>query len=317
MSQNALMVGIDVSKASLQVALGEAGEVFEVANREAELQVLAERLRGLVPSRVVLEASGGYQSLAVGVLAATGLPVVVVNARHVREFARAKGLLAKTDRLDARVLAAFGVAIAPDIRPLPDAQQLELAALLTRRRQLVGMLVAEQNRLQQACLARIKRSLKPVITVLQKQLDACDDELGGLIKASPAWRERDDLLRSVPGVGDVTARTLLAALPELGALNRKQIAALVGLAPVARDSGKYRGTRHIAAGRAQVRSVMYMAALTAARSNPVIRRFYQHLRAQGKPFKVALTACMRKLLTILNSMIRHHTRWNESRFAPA
>ena len=309
-------VGIDVSKLKLDCALGERGDIVELENTEEALVVLVQRLRALDPALIVLEASGGYERLAVAHLGAAGLPVVVVNPRQVRAYAKACGVLAKTDAIDARLLARFAAAVRPQVRSLPDAQQQQLAGLLSRRRQLVGMWVAEKNRLGQA-LASVKHTIKPVIRVLEAQIEACDDELSGLIKASPVWREKDDLLRSCPGIGPVSARTLLAAMPELGQLDRKQIAALAGLAPFAHDSGKHRAQRHIAAGRAQVRPALYMAAVSAIRCNAPIKALYARLRAAGKPPKVAITACMRKLLTILNAMIRTHARWDESMFSSA
>lgn len=304
-------IGIDVAKRTLEVAQYTTGEVFGLGNEAPELEALAERLHTLSPALIVLEATGGYERLAVAVLAGRGLPVVVVNPRQVRAFAKASAILAKTDRLDARVIAQFAAAVRPAKRALPDGQLGELQALLARRRQLVGMLVAEKNRLAQARHRRVLRDLKTVIRFLEQRLAQCDGELDTLLRASPIWRDKDDLLQSCPGVGQVTTLTLLADLPELGTLNRKQIAALVGLAPMARDSGAHRGTRHIAAGRGQVRAVLYMATVAATRCNPTVRAFYQRLRAAGKPAKVALTACMRKLLTILNAMVRTHTRWGD------
>lgn len=311
MSEALEFIGIDVSKRTLEVACHASGEAFALGNEGAELEALAPKLQALSPALIVLEATGGYERLAVGVLASRGLPVVVVNPRQVRAFARARGILAKTDRLDACVIAQFAAAVRPAQRALPDEQLAELEALLSRRRQLVAMLVAEKNRLGQARHRRVLRDLKAVIRFLEQRLAQCDDELGGLLRASPVWREKDDLLQSCPGVGQVTALTLLAHMPELGSLNRKQIAALAGLAPVARDSGAHRGARHIAAGRGQVRAVLYMATVAATRCNPSVRTFYQRLRAAGKPAKVALTACMRKLLTILNTMVRTQTRWGD------
>lgn len=316
MNEPGCFVGIDVSKGKLDCALGEQGELIELANSEAELAQLVERLRALAPALVVLEASGGYERLAVAHLGAAGLPVVVVNPRQVRAYAKACGILAKTDGIDARLLARFAAAVRPAVRALPDAEQQQLAALLARRRQLVGMWVAEKNRLGQA-LAAVKPTIKPVIRVLEAQIEACDDELSGLIKTSAVWREKDDLLRSCPGIGPVSSRTLLAGMPELGRLDRKQIAALAGLAPVARDSGKHRGQRHIAAGRAQIRSTLYMAAVSAVRCNAPVKAMYVRLRAAGKPPKVALTACMRKLLVILNAMVRSNTKWNDLLFVSA
>lgn len=311
MDAQAVFVGIDVSKRRLDVALGEQGEIVSLNNAEAEIAELIERVRALKPALVVFEASGGYQALAVGMLGAAGLPVVVVNARQVRAFAQAKGLLAKTDRIDARVLAQFAAAIRPEVRELPGAEQQELTALLARRRQLIGMLVAEKNRMGQARHRRVRKDHQALIEVLEQHIRGCDTDLHDMLKALAIWRERDELLRSVPGVGTVLSMALLADLPELGKLSGKQIAALVGVAPYARDSGPHRGVRHIAAGRGQLRAILYMATLAAVRSNPSIRAFYARLRAAGKPAKVALTACMRKLMVILNAMVKTNSRWND------
>jgi transposase len=311
MNADSVYVGIDVSKLQLDVALGEQGEVVSIANAEAEIRMLVERLRGVSPALIVLEASGGYQTLAVSMLAEAELPVVVVNARQVRAFARAQGILVKTDRIDARVLAQFGARVRPQVRELPSAEQQELAALLARRRQLVGMLVAEKNRLGQARHARLRKDHKAVIDFLEKRIGQCEGELERMLKTLPIWRERDELLRSAPGVGKVFALALLSDLPELGKLSGKQISALVGVAPYARESGAHRGARHIAAGRGQLRATLYMATLAAVRCNARMRTFYERLRAAAKPAKVALTACMRKLLTILNAMVKSNTRWNE------
>jgi transposase len=302
-------IGVDVSKSRLDVAAHASGEQFAVGNTEAELKLLCERLTGLSPQLVVMEASGGYERLCVAALAHAGLPVVLVNARQVREFARATGVVAKTDRLDARVLAHFAAAVRPPVRPLPDEQSQALDELLARRRQMVAALVAEKNRLGLARTRLVKRTVREAAATYERLLGLIDRELDDLIKASPMWREKEDLLRSFKGIGPVSARTLLAELPELGLLNRKQIAALVGVAPIARESGRWRGRRSIWGGRGQVRAVLYMATVTAMRANDQIRAFYQRLRQAGKPGKVALVACMRKLLTILNAMVRTHTRW--------
>lgn len=301
-------IGIDVSKAKLDVAVHEA-EGFVVQNTEAEVEQLCDRLKALSPALVVLEASGGYERLCVAKLAHAGLPIALVNARQVREFARATGVLAKTDRLDAQVLARFAATVKPAVRPLPDAQHQALDELLGRRRQMVAALVAEKNRLGLAHTRMVKRTLREAVASYERLLALVDAELDELIKGSPLWREKEDLLRSCKGIGPVSARTLLAELPELGQLNRRQIAALVGVAPVARDSGSYRGHRRIWGGRGQVRAALYMATVTAMRCNAQVRAFYQRLRQAGKPGKVALVACMRKLLTILNTMVRTHTRW--------
>ncbi len=309
MANHPVYVGIDVAKAALDVAVSPTAERWTLAYTEREVAGLVTRLTPLQPALVVLEATGGLEGPLVGALATAGLPVVVVNPRHVRDFAKATGLLAKTDALDASVLARFAAAIRPTPRPLPDAATQTLAALVTRRRQLVAMLTAERNRLGSA--PRVLRAeIQAHITWLQRRLGRLDEDLNQAIRTSPAWRAQDDLLQSVPGVGPVLARTLLASLPELGRLNRKAIAALVGVAPLNRDSGTLRGRRRVWGGRAAVRAVLYMGTLVAVRHNPVLRAFYQRLRGVGKLPKVALTACMRKLLTILNAMLKQQTRWN-------
>lgn len=270
---------------------------------------MIRRLRELAPRRIVLESTGGYQRAVVAALAAAGLPVVVVNPRQVRDFARAVGILAKTDALDAAVLARFGARINPELRPLPDAQATALVDLLTRRRQLLELQTAESNRLAQAVAPKVKASIQAVLIVLKKQIDSMDDDLDGLIQQSPCWLEKQTPLTSVPGVGTQTARTLLACLPELGQISRQAVAALVGVAPINRDSGTMRGKRTTWGGRKVVRSALYMAALVASRYNPVIRDHYQKLLAAGKAKKLALVACMRKLLVMLNAIIRTKSPW--------
>lgn len=302
-------VGIDVAKAQLDVALGPRGEEWSQPNDEEGIGRLVSQLQDLSPALVVLEATGGLELPLVGALAQANLPVAVVNPRQVRDFARATGHLAKTDRLDARVLAHFAEAVHPTPRPLPDAQAQALNALLVRRRQIVGMLTAEKNRFHTAN-SLVQPNLEEHISWLEKHLANLDADLGDLLRQSPLWREKDQLLRSVPGVGPTLSLTLLAELPELGSLNRRQIAALVGVAPLNRDSGHFRGRRTIWGGRARLRAALYMGALAATRHNPIIALFYHRLCAAGKAKKVALTACMRKLLTILNAMIRHHTSWS-------
>ncbi len=309
-------VGIDVAKAELVVAARPTGETWTTANDGTGIRTLLDRLRALDPALVVLEATGGYELAAVAALAAAGLPVVVVNPRQVRDFGRATGELAKTDRLDARLLALFAERIRPDVRPLADEALEALDALLTRRRQLLEMLLAERNRQGQVFgrgTKAVKQSLKAHIAYLERELRMTDTELGRAVRESPVWREKEELYRSVPGVGRIVALALLAELPELGQLNRKQIAKLAGVAPLARDSGTLRGKRMIHGGRASLRASLYMAALVASRRNPVIREFYQRLLAAGKPKKLALTACMRKLLTILNAMARTNLPWNIER----
>lgn len=302
-----VFVGIDVSKLQVEVALRPEGQ-FVVANDETGCAQLVERLRAVSPTLVVLEATGGYEMPVTGALAAAQIPVVVVNPRQVRDFAKATGALAKTDALDARTLAHFAEVIQPARRPLPDEHTQALAALVTRRRQLVDMLTAEKNRLRQAS-TRIRPSLKAHITWLERAVQEADTDLAEAIRQSPIWREKDALLRSAPGVGPVLTTTMLATVPELGTLTHKQISALVGVAPFSRDSGLLRGKRTIWGGRAQARAVLYMGAIVATRFNPVIRAFYQRLCQAGKAKKLALTACMRKLLVILNAMLKHRRPW--------
>ena len=303
-----LFVGLDVAKAHLDVAVHPTGEQWQVANRPEAFAALVERLHALAPTLIVLEATGGYETPILSALAVAGLPVVAINPRQVRDFARALGILAKTDQLDATVLAHFADRVRPPVRPLPDEATAELAALLTRRRQLLDMLIAERHRLAQARPA-VRQSLTQHIRWLEQRLRDLDDNLTTRIRHSPVWRAKEDLLRSVPGVGPILARTLLADLPELGRLSRRALAALVGVAPFNRDSGRLRGRRAIWGGRARVRAALYMAALVASRRNPLIGAFYQRLLAAGKPKKLALTACMHKLLTILNAMVRTRQPW--------
>jgi len=312
MSAPACFVGIDVAKATLDIAVRPGGERWSVSNDEAGIGAVVARLQPLAPALIVLEATGGFETATVAAVAAAGLAVVVANPRQVRDFARATGQLAKTDILDAQVLALFAERVRPEVRPLPDGAVQMLDALLTRRRQLLEMLVAEQNRLDFAAAA-VRRDITQHIHWLQRRLRDVDGDLEQAIHASPLWRAKEDLLRSVPGVGPVVSRTLLGELPELGTLTHKQIAALVGVAPRACDSGTLRGKRMVWGGRAPVRAALYMAALVAARRNPVIRAFYERLRAAGKPAKVALVACMRKLLTILNAILRTGIPWRPVR----
>ena len=312
MEQEAIYVGIDVSKARVDVAVRPVDDGWKVSNDEAGIRQLVSRLKTLELQMVVMESSGGLELPLVAALAAEGLPVVVVNPRQVRDFARATGKLAKTDALDAAVLAHFGEAVKPAVRPLRDAETQALSSLAARRQQVVSMLVSERNRLSVAATA-VRPRIEAHIEWLQGELDDLDKELRQTICQSPVWREKDDLLRSVPGVGPQVSLTLLAYLPELGTLNRKQVAALVGVAPFNRDSGTLRGRRTVWGGRARVRAALYMGALAAARYNPVISAFYQRLPTAGKPKKLALTACMRKLLVILNSMLRHRSAWCDLR----
>jgi transposase len=301
-------IGIDVSRDSLEVASRPAGEHWQVSNDPAGIASLLPRLRALQPTLIVLEATGGLELPVLAAIGSAGLPVVAVNPRQARDFAKAIGKLAKTDAIDARVLAHFADAVRPAVRPLPDAATRALGALVTRRRQLVEMLTAEENR-RKAAPTAIRSDIQAHITWLRKRLKSADKELSQAVRSSSLWREQEDLLRSVKGVGPVVSVTLLADLPELGTINRKQIAALVGLAPINRDSGTMRGKRTIWGGRATVRAVLYMAALVGSRSNPVIQALYTRLLPAGKTKKVALTACMRKLLTILNALLKHRTRW--------
>jgi len=307
MTSAQVFVGIDISKAQLDLVLRPEGQ-FSAPNNEAGFAQVLERLSAVHPTRVVLEATGGLEIPLTGVLAAAGVPVVVVNPRQVRDFAKATGRLAKTDALDAQTLAHFAEVMQPELRTLPDEQTQALAAILARRRQLVEMLTAEKNRLGTA-RKPVRKSLRTHIAWLERELSHTDRGLAQAIRESPVWREKEELLRSTPGVGPVVTTTLLATLPELGTLTGKQMAALVGVAPLNRDSGTWRGKRTVWGGRAPIRAALYMAALVAARFNPVIRAFYQRLRAAGKAKKVVRTACMRKLLIILNAMLKHRTAW--------
>ena len=302
-------IGIDVAKDQLDVHVRPTGEVFRVTSDDAGLGTLLTRLRVLSPTVIALEATGGYEVPVAAALASAALPVAVVNPRQIRDFARATGQLAKTDTVDARVIALFDEAVRPTPRPVPDAQAQALGELMARRRQLVDMLGAEQNRRRLLRDRRLQRQLDAHIAWLEEALRRLDHDLPTLVRSTPIWREADDLLRSVPGIGPVTACTLIADLPELGRLDRRRIAALAGLAPFARDSGAFRGRRMIAGGRAPVRRVLYMATLSAIKHNPVIRLFHQRLRTAGRPGKVAITAAMRKLLTILNAMLRDRRPW--------
>lgn len=307
--EHSCVVGIDVSKAHLDVHIHPTGTAFRVSHDEAGLATLLGRVRPLAPTVLVLEATGGYEITVAATLASAGLPVAVVNPRQIRDFARATGQLAKTDTLDARVIALFAEAVRPAPRPVPDEQAQALGELIARRRQLVEMLGAEQNRRRLLRDPRLQRHLEAHIVWLEAALRRLEDDLTTLIRATPVWRETEDLLRSVPGIGPITACTLIADLPELGRLDRRRIAALAGLAPVARDSGAFRGRRMIAGGRAHIRRALYMATLTAIKHNPAIRVFYLRLVAGGRPGKVAVTAAMRKLLTILNAMLRDRRPW--------
>jgi transposase len=303
-----VFVGIDVSKEKLDVAVRPSGELMSFSNDEDGISVMADFIKPFSPLLIVFEATGGLETASVGMLAAKGLPVVVINPRQVRDFAKATGRLAKTDAIDAHVIARFGEAVRPEVRPLKDEETKRLAALITRRRQIVEMITAEKNRLSRTTPWTLK-DIQNHVAWLEKCLKKADKNLNDLLRKSPVWREKNDILQSTPGVGPVLSMTLLSNLPELGALNRKQIAALVGVAPLNRDSGSFRGKRMIWGGRASIRSVLYMSVTCAIRFNPVIKKFYQRLRDAGKLHKVAMTACMRKLLVILNTMIKNRTCW--------
>jgi transposase len=310
-SDRSQFVGIDVSKATLDVAIGEE-EPFRVPNSRDGLDQLLSRLESRPVALIVLEATGGLEALCAAALAAAGLPVAVINPRQARDFARATGRLAKTDAIDATVLVAFGRAVRPEPRPLPDEATRELDALLDRRRQLVHMRTMEQNRLSGVVPPRVRLDLQAHLQWLDGHIAEVDRELEQRIRSSPIWREKDELLRSIKGIGPVVSRTLLASLPELGRLDRRRIAALVGLAPMADDSGQHRGARRIQGGRSYVRNVLYMAALTARRYNPALRAFAERLEAAGKRPKVILAAVARKLLVIANAILRSGQPWNPS-----
>jgi transposase len=302
-------IGIDVAKATLDIVALPSGESWTVTNDDAGLHELVPRLLAFTPTLVVLEATGGFESPTVAALAKAGIPVVVANPRQVRDFAKALGRLAKTDALDAAILAEFAQRVRPEPRALPDETAQLLDSLLTRRRQLIEMLTAERNRLGFA-RAAVKRDLLQHIRWLEKRLGDIESDLHDALRTSPIYQAKVTLLQSVPGVGPITALTLAAARPELGRLSRRELAALVGVAPLNRDSGTLRGKRLVWGGRAPVRAALYMAAFVGVRWNPVLRQFYTRLRAIGKPFKVAVTACMRKLLTILNAMMHHQQSWD-------
>ena len=308
MEGEARFVGIDVSKAQLDVAVRPTGKRWTLPYDQTGIEGLIPQIVDLEPALVLLEATGGLELPLVAALAAAALPVVVVNPRQVRDFAKATGTLAKTGTLDAGVLAHFADAVRPEVRPLKDAETQVLNSLTARRRQVMTMLVSEKNRLGTA-IGAVSPRIEAHIAWLEQELSDLDKGLRQTLRRSPVWREKDDLLRTVPGVGEQISLTLLANLPELGALNRRQIAALVGVAPYNRDSGALRGKRAVWGGRSRVRAVLYMGALVASRHNPAIRDFYQRLLAAGKPKKVALVASMRKLLVILNGMLKHGSPW--------
>ncbi len=308
MMEEAVYVGVDVAKSALDVAVTDSEEARQFANDDKGISQAVSYIAGLKPVMIILEATGNLEMPLAAALQASRLPVVVINPRQVRDFARATGALAKTDTIDARILALFGARVKPEIRPLPDKNARDMRSLLTRRRQLVEMLTAEHNRLFQTH-EDIRLGIEAHIKWLEKTLSDINDDLERRIKRSPSWLEKDNLLKSVPGVGKVVSSSLLIELPELGKLNRRKIAALVGVAPLNRDSGTMRGRRTVWGGRAKLRAVLYMAALVASRRNPIIAAFYQRLVNAGKAKKVALVACMRKLLIILNAMMRTMSAW--------
>lgn len=308
-SESGLYVGIDVSKKGLDVDSYPASFPMQFPNDEAGRQQLCTRLLELAPRGVIVEATGGLETALVGVLAMAGLAVVVINPKQGRDFAKAIGVLAKTDTVDARVLARFGEAVKPACRPIKDGELRQLEEVLTRRRQLVDMVTAEQNRKHQAS-PRMAKEIEEHLQWLKRRIQGTDNDLGNAIKSSPIWQTKANLLDSIPGVGKVTVCTLLSQLPELGTLNRRQISALVGVCPYSRDSGAYRGKRRIWGGRAAVRSVLYMATLVAIRFNSRLRQVYERLLAAGKLKKVAIVACMHKMLIIMNAMLRNNTAWS-------
>lgn len=319
-----IFVGIDVAKQDLAIHLRPSNEHFSVTNDERGVGELLTRLSELRPELIVLEATGGLEILSVSLLAAHSLPVVVVNPRQIRHYAKATGELSKTDRIDARIIALFAERVRPEVRAIPDEEARELDSLIARRRQLLEMLQAERNRLTQLLFfpgkqhkQQVRKSIKKHISFLERELHAAESDVEDAVRKSPVWREKDDLLQSVPGVGRILSFTLLSDLPELGRLSRREIAKLVGIAPLSRDSGTLRGHRFIQGGRQNVRRALYMGALVATRYNPVIRAFYQRLLEAGKPKKLALVACMRKLLTILNTMVRTGERWRADYRSPA
>lgn len=304
-----VFIGVDVSKDQLDVHVLPEGLAFAVARTPAGIADLATNLAARAPSLIVMEATGGLETVVIAALVGAGLPVAAVNPRQIRDFARAMGKLAKTDAIDAAVIARFGDAVRPQPRAVLSEDAKALSELVTRRRQVIEMLVAERNRRRLVVAKPVLKSIDRLIAAMEKQLADLDRDIGQRIRETPAWREKEDLLKSVPGVGDQTARTLIAALPELGELDRRQIAALVGVAPMNRDSGAMRGRRMIAGGRADVRSALYMAALVGVRANPILKAYYTRLRDAGKRPKVAIVAAMRKLLTILNAMLKTKTTW--------
>lgn len=301
--------GIDVSKDRLDVHLRPSGRSFAIPRDGPGLDRLASELRALAPALIVLEATGGFEVMVAAAIGGAGLPLAVVNPRQIRDFARATGRLAKTDRLDAEAIALFAERVRPEPRPVAGAEAQALAELVARRRQIVEMIGMEQNRRRQARALGVARTIAATLRVLEAQLAALDRDIDGAVRASPVWREADDLLRSVPGIGPVASRTLIAGMPELGRLGRREAAALIGVAPLNRDSGQMRGHRAVAGGRAAVRNVLFMATLSAIRWNPVLKAHYAQLTARGRPKMVAVVACMRRLLAILNAILRTGQPW--------
>jgi transposase len=307
--QDQMFVGIDVSKDRLDVHVRPSGQAFAVTRDSAGIDELVTIWRDLAPRLIVLEATGGFETIVAAALAAAGLPLAVVNPRQIRAFAQACGRLAKTDKIDAAVIAHFAEAVHPEPRSVPDAAARALGELVTRRSQIITMMVAERNRRRQLTQSRLVKTVDRVLATLQEQLSAIETDIDGTIRSTPAWREKEELLTSTPAIGPKIARTLIADLPELGTLTRRKISALVGLAPFSRDSGRWRGRRAIAGGRSRVRTALYMAVLVAIRRNLPLATTYHRLRTAGKPAKVAIVATMRKLLTILNAMMRDRTVW--------
>jgi transposase len=316
-SNSTCFVGIDVAKAQLDIHLRRCGEVFSTSRDSAGLDALVERLKPLAPTLIVLEATGGFEIMVAAALGTASLPVAVVNPRQIRDFARATGRLAKTDALDAAVIALFAERVRPPLRPLPDAAAQALAELLGRRRQIVEMMTAERCRLKQARAKSLIKRIELHLAWLQKELSRAETELDEAIRASPLWHERVELMLDVPGIGPAVSRSMLVQVPELGQLSRRQIAALAGLAPINCDSGSKRGARSIRGGRRELRATLFMATWVGVRHNPVLKRFFDRLRAAGKPRMLAMVACMRKLLTILNAMIRDNKPWHCAETAPS
>jgi len=309
---NPMFIGIDVSKDRLDVHARPGAEAFAVPRNGEGLCALVERLGGLAVELVVIEATGGFETVVAAALAAAGLPLAVVNPRQIRDFARATGRLAKTDALDAAVIARFAEAVRPEPRPVPDAQARALGEMVARRRQIVETMVAEQNRRRTLTQPRLLKGVDRVVALLQAQLSEIERDIDGAIRQTPAWRERENLLKSIPGIGPATSRVLIAELPELGSLDRRKIASLVGVAPMNRDSGAMRGRRTITGGRSTVRTALYMSIMVALRHKLPLSATYQRLRQAGKPAKVAIVACMRKLLTIANAIIRDRAPWQNA-----